>query len=149
VLDADLYEVQRLYPMIYLACHVDHVRSSSTEWGLSSHDSSILAHLDLNEPMSPRALAAHLSVVPSTLSAALTRLAKLGYLESTPTKNDRRRRDLRLTALGAKAMASTSVLDASRVQKLLELLSPVDRRAAVNGLALLAKAAREMERASR
>jgi len=56
---------------------------------------------------------------------------------------------LRLTALGAKAMASTSVLDASRVQKLLELLSPVDRRAAVNGLALLAKAAREMERASR
>ena len=66
-------------------------------------------------------------------------------LESTPSKTDRRRRDLRLTPLGAKAMASTSVLDATRVQKLLALLTPEERKAAVNGLTLLAKAARQLD----
>ena len=47
--DKAVLEIQRLYPQIYLACHVDHVRASSTEWRLSSRDSSILAHLDTDE----------------------------------------------------------------------------------------------------
>jgi DNA-binding MarR family transcriptional regulator len=145
VLDLDLYEVQRLYPQIYLACHTNHVRSSSTKWKLSSHDSSILAHLDLKEGMSPRSLAAHLGVVPSTLSAAITRLEKLGYLKSEAVAADRRRKRLRLTTLGAEAMASTSVLDGERVRLLLSRLSPAERKAAVKGLALLARAARELE----
>jgi DNA-binding MarR family transcriptional regulator len=146
VLDPDLYEVQRLYPMIYLACHIDHVRSSSTKWRLSSHDSSILAHLDTKEGMSPRSLATHLGVVPSTLSAAISRLTKLGYIESKPLASDRRRKELRLTALGAKAMASTSVLDSERVRAMLVLLSPDERQAAVQGLAILAKAARQLKK---
>jgi hypothetical protein len=72
-------ELQRLYPQIYLACHVDHVRSASS-----------------------------------------------------------------LTRRGAEAMASTSVLDAARVRKMLESLSPEDRAAAMRGLALLGIAARRM-----
>jgi len=146
VLDPDLYEVQRLYPMIYIACHIDHVRSSSTKWNLSSHDSSILAHLDLTEGMSPRSLAKHLGVVPSTLSAALSRLTKLGYIESKAVEGDRRRKELRLTKLGAEAMASTSVLDHERVRKLLSLLTPNERKAALKGLTLLASAARKLEK---
>jgi Transcriptional regulators len=146
VLDPDLYEVQRLYPMIYIACHIDHVRSSSTKWNLSSHDSSILAHLDLTEGMSPRSLARHLGVVPSTLSAALSRLTKLGYIESKAVEGDRRRKELRLTKLGAEAMASTSVLDHERVRKLLSLLRPNERKAALKGLTLLASAARKLEK---
>jgi len=146
VLDPDLYEVQRLYPMIYIACHIDHVRSSSTKWNLSSHDSSILAHLDLTEGMSPRSLASHLGVVPSTLSAALSRLTKLGYIESKAVEGDRRRKELRLTKLGAEAMASTSVLDHERVRKLLSLLRPNERKAALKGLTLLASAARKLEK---
>jgi len=146
VLDPDLYEVQRLYPMIYIACHIDHVRSSSTKWNLSSHDSSILAHLDLTEGMSPRSLAKHLGVVPSTLSAALSRLTKLGYIESKAVEGDRRRKELRLTKLGAEAMASTSVLDHERVRKLLSLLRPNERKAALKGLTLLASAARKLEK---
>jgi len=145
VLDPDLYEVQRLYPLIYLACHTDHVRSSSTTWKLSSHDSSILAHLDQKEGMSPRSLAAHLGVVPSTLSAAISRLTKLGYIESTVISTDRRRKNLRLTMLGAEAMVSTSVLDAERVRAMLMLLNASERKAAIKGLALLARAARELE----
>ena len=146
MLDPDLYEVQRLYPMIYIACHIDHVRSSSTKWNLSSHDSSILAHLDLTEGMSPRSLARHLGVVPSTLSAALSRLTKLGYIESKAVEGDRRRKELRLTKLGADAMASTSVLDHERVRKLLSLLRPNERKAALKGLTLLASAARKLEK---
>ena len=146
MLDPDLYEVQRLYPMIYIACHIDHVRSSSTKWNLSSHDSSILAHLDLTEGMSPRSLAKHLGVVPSTLSAALSRLTKLGYIESKAVEGDRRRKELRLTKLGAEAMASTSVLDHERVRKLLSLLRPNERKAALKGLTLLASAARKLEK---
>ncbi|HKE59969.1 MAG TPA: MarR family transcriptional regulator [Pyrinomonadaceae bacterium] len=147
MLDLDLHEVQRLYPQIYLACHKDHVRSSSTKWQLSSHDSSILAHLDLKEGMSPRSLGAHLGVVPSTLSAAIRRLEKLGYLKSETVATDRRRKRLVLTTLGAEAMASTSVLDGDRVRALLQRLSPAERKAAVKGLALLARAARELEKA--
>jgi DNA-binding MarR family transcriptional regulator len=107
-------------------------------------DSSILAHLDTVVPTSPRTLAAHLGVAPSTLSAALARLERLGYIASTPVAEDRRRRHLTLTDRGAEAMAETSVLDRERVKKLLAALSPKDRAAAVRGLGLLAHAARTL-----
>ena len=137
-------EIQRLYPQIYLACHVDHVRAASTAWDLSSHDASILAHLDRDTPISPRELAAHLGVAPSTLSASITRLSELGYLTSKPAPSDKRQRELRLTARGSEAIASTSVLDAKRVAQLLHQLNPNDRAAALRGLRLLALAARQM-----
>ena len=142
--DDDVRDVLRFYPQIYLACHVDHVRATSTEWQLSAHDSSILAHLDRRIPASPRSLAQHLGVRPSTLSAAIARLESLGYLSNTPSAEDRRKRELVLTERGAEAMASTSVLDRERVRTLLAGLPSADRAAAVRGLSLLAKAARGM-----
>ena len=144
-----VHEIQRFYPQIYLACHVDHVRAASTEWKLSSRDSSILAHLDVRQGVSPRELAAHLGVAPSTLSASIARMERLGYLTSTAVADDRRQRHLRLTPRGAEAMASTSVLDAEKVGALLQQLSPRERRAAVNGLALLARAARALRNGRR
>lgn len=137
-------EVQRHYPQIYLACHVDHVTARSTKWRLSSKDSSILSHLDRKRPMSPRELAAHLGVVPSTLSATIARLERLGYLKSEAVASDRRQRALRLTDGGAEAMGSTSVLDARKVGAMLEQLDAADRSAAVEGLGLLARAARTL-----
>ena len=142
--DDEVYEVQRLYPQIFVACHVDHVRAVSTRWRVSSQDASILVHLDREFGLSPRALAGHLGVAPSTLSAALTRLAKLGYLTSKPNEKDRRQRELRLTSRGAAAISATSVLDAERVRTLLSKLKPDEKRAALRGLALLAQAARKM-----
>ena len=99
--DEDVFEVQRLYPQIYIACHTDHVRAVSTKWRISSQDASILVHLDRDTGLSPRALADHLGVAPSTLSAALARLAALDYLTNNPHGTDRRKRELRLTARGA------------------------------------------------
>jgi DNA-binding MarR family transcriptional regulator len=136
--------VQRLYPQIYVACHAEHIRAVSTKWRVSSQDASILVHLDREFGLSPRALARHLGVAPSTLSAALTRLAKLGYLTTRPNERDRRQREVRLTALGAEAIASTSVLDRRRVQALLAELNPEEKTQAVHGLALLARAARRI-----
>lgn len=142
--DDDVFEVQRLYPQIYIACHTDHVRATSTPWRISSQDASILVHLDRNYGLSPRALAAHLGVAPSTLSAAIARLSELGYLTSEPDNNDRRKRELRLTARGTEAIASASVLDAERVRALLKKLKPDERKAALRGLGLLAQAARRL-----
>lgn len=143
-LDQNVRDVLRFYPQIYLACHVDHVRAVSTAFRLSAADSSILAHLDTGAPMSPRALARHLGVAPSTLSATLRRLETLGYLASTPVAADRRRRDLTLTERGAEAMAATSVLDRERVARMLKTLRPAQRAEAMRGLALLAAAARKL-----
>ena len=147
--DDDVFEVQRLYPQIYIACHTDHVRAASTTWRISSQDASILVHLDRESGLSPRALADHLGVAPSTLSAAIARLSELGYLTSKPNDTDRRKRELRLTARGAEAIASTSVLNAERVQALLDKLTPDERKAAVRGLALLGRAARKLNEKGR
>jgi DNA-binding MarR family transcriptional regulator len=147
--DDYIFEVQRLYPQIYLACHKNHVRAVSTKWRISSQDASILVHLDREKGLSPRALAAHLGVAGSTLSAALARLAKLGYLSNTPNEKDRRKRELRLTARGAEAISSTSVLDAERVRSMLNELEPEEKKAAVRGLALLAKGARSVSERKR
>lgn len=143
--DELVFEIQRLYPQIYIACHIGHVRASSTKFRLSSNGASILAHLSLRKGMSPRTLANHLGVAPSTLSAAIKRLARLGYLANTPKPTDRRQRELWLTELGAEAMRSTSVLDADRVAQMLNKLLPREQKIAVRGLDLLARAARQLE----
>src|SRR6267142_192775 len=122
-MDDDVYELQRLYPQIFVACHTDHVRAASTEWRISSQDASILVHLDRQKGLSPRALAGHLGVAASTLSGSIARLAKLGYITSEPAEKDKRRRELRLTARGAEAIVCTSVLNAERVKALLTKLS--------------------------
>jgi len=147
--DDDVFEVQRFYPQIYIACHTDHVRATSTTWRISSQDASILVHLDRDSGLSPRALADHLGVAPSTLSAAIARLSELGYLTSVPNDKDRRKRELRLTARGAEAIASTSVLNAERVKAMLSKLNSDERKAAVRGLALLARAARKLNEKGR
>ena len=142
--DDDVFDVQRLYPQIYIACHTNHIRAVSTKARISSQDASILAHLDRESGLSPRALAHHLGVKPSTLSAAIARLAELGYITNTPAETDRRKREIRLTARGAEAISTTSVLDAKRVRAMLSKLKPDERKAALRGLALLAQAARRL-----
>ena len=139
---ADVRTVQTCYPQIYLACHTRHVRAASSAHKLSARDSSLLSHLDEKVPVPPAALARHLGVSPSTLSAAVKRLVKLGYVRQERHPDDARRLRLYLANKGAAAMRATSVLDAVRVQRLLAALTVAERRKALEGLALLARAAR-------
>ncbi len=143
-LDA-VQQVQRSYPVIYQACHVDHVRTKSNRHHVSARDTALLAHLDEKHPVAAGELARHLGITASTLSAALSRLQSLGHVARSPHQGDRRKAELRLTPLGAKAVMSASVLDQRRIAAVLAELSPAQRQHAVDGLALLAQAARSYQ----
>lgn len=141
---ADVRLIQTCYPKIYLACHTRHRKAASSDTHISARDSSLLAHLDEAQGMTPTMLARHLGVGRSTLSAAMKRLAALGYVASTANGRDGRSTVLRLTARGAAAMRNSSVLEPERVKRLLAAMKPGDRQAALAGLALLADAAERM-----
>ena len=142
VSNRDVRIVQTAYPQIYFACHTRHVRRASTATRLSAADSTLLAHLDEGEAVRPTVLAEHLGVAASTLSAAIARLNALGYVVQRRDARDGRAIDLRLSARGAAAMQASSVLESSRVKRMLGKLKTAERIRALEGLALLAKAAR-------
>ncbi len=138
-------DVLRHYPQIYFACHLEHVRARTNEFRLTDKDVVLLGHLDPDEPMLAGPLARHLGLGAPSLSAHLQRLEKRGFLTRRPARRDRRQIELRLTALGAEAMATTSILNPGRVTALLVQLKPAARARAVRGLALLAQAARQLQ----
>ena len=76
-MNADTLSILKHYPQIYLACHIDHVRKRSNEYALSDRDSSILSHLSQSAQVTAAALARHIGVQPSTLSAALKRAGEI------------------------------------------------------------------------
>jgi DNA-binding MarR family transcriptional regulator len=143
-MDDDLYAVLRAYPLIYLACHVEHRGRKTSATGLTSREASFLAHLDENAPTRPAALARHLGIAPSSLSAALSRLEGLGMIAVETDPDDARGRLIRLTAKGKEAFVSASVLEPARVAALLASMDADSRRKAVDGLALLGTAARRL-----
>lgn len=140
----DVRLVQTCYPQIYLACHTRHMRAASSPQRLSPRDSTLLAHLDETRPIAPSVLARHLGVGGPTISAAIKRLIRLGYVQQDRDPQDARRVRLRLARMGAAAMRDSSVLEAARVRRMLAQLSPDDRRMALSGLAILAGAARRV-----
>lgn len=139
------HDVLRYYPQIYLACHLEHTRARTNPYGLRDKDVVLLGHLDETNPLRAGRLAKHLGIGSPTLSAQIQRLERSGFLTRTPAARDRRNIDLRLTPCGAQAMATTSILDPGRVTALLAQLTPSDRTLAVTGLALLARAARQLQ----
>jgi len=132
--------VQRAYPQLYLACHVEHA-TRRRDHGLSDRDATVLAHLDELSPVQANRLAKHLGVGPSTVTEALDRLVAKGLAERT-----RRGRtvELRITADGVAFMQSGSVLDAVWVAALLDAVPARARPAALRGIELLATAARQL-----
>ena len=134
--------VQRAYPQLYLACHVEHP-TRRRDHGLSDRDTTVLAHLDELSPILAGKLAKHLGVGPSTVTEAIDRLVAKGLVERT-----RRGRtvQLRITPDGVALMQAGSVLDAERVAAMLAAVPARDRAAAVRGIELLAAAARGLPR---
>jgi MarR family transcriptional regulator, organic hydroperoxide resistance regulator len=136
------------YPKIYFACHTRHVTDKDTGVKLTANQASVLDHLDPHEPVTLYDLAMHMGVTPSTMSIAIDRLAKFGYVKRERDKKDARKTNLSLTPEGQKLKKSHSVLDPSLLQAVLDRLSPTERKLAVDGMGLLAFAA-EMELKSR
>ena len=140
-------EVDKLvswYGRIFFACHRRHVRDPKTKKVLSAHQAGILDHLDEIDGISLFTLANHLGVTPSTMSLSVQRLVDGGYVRRDPDPDDARRIQIRLTRSGERVKQQQSVLDPQLVEAMLHRLSPVDRAAALRGLALFAHAADEL-----
>jgi DNA-binding MarR family transcriptional regulator len=135
--------VMTLYPRIYFACHTRHVRDPQTHRLLSRHQASILDHLDELQPTTVMDLARHMGVTAATTSLAIDRLERKGYVVRLKDAKDRRRVHVRLTTGGVRVREANSVLDPGRVESLVARLGDEERRRAVEGLGLLARAAQE------
>jgi len=98
-------------------------------------------HLDPVHATTMSGLAKHMGVTASTMSIAVDRLVKLGYIIRELDDADRRRVRLRLTDAGVRVCAESSVLEPGLVEDMLEQLSSSERRDALKGLSLLARAA--------
>ena len=132
--------IMTLYPRIYFACHTRHVRDPQSQRLLSRHQASILDHLDELDPTTVLALAGHMGVTGATMSLAIDRLERKGYVVRLRDAKDRRRVHVRLTSAGVRVRDASSVLDPARVEALVARLSDEDRARAIEGLALLAHA---------
>lgn len=135
--------VLTLYPRIYLACHTRHVRDAQSQRLLSRHQASILDPLDEISPTSVVELARHMGVTPGTMSLAIDRLERKGYVVRLRDATDRRRVHVRLTSAGVRMRSATSVLDPERVDAVLARLTEDERVRAIHGLELLARASQE------
>jgi DNA-binding MarR family transcriptional regulator len=132
-----------LYPRIYFACHTRHVRDPQTQRLLSRHQASILDHLDELVPTSVMELARHMGVTAATMSLAIDRLERKGYVVRLRDATDRRRVHVRLTSAGVRVRSATSVLDPAHVDAVLARLTEDERARAIHGLELLARASQE------
>ena len=140
-LSSDVAAVFRDYPRIYFACHRRHVRDPKSGAQVSARQVSILDHLDADHPTMLADLADHLGVTPATMSLAVGRLVDQGYVTRVLDPVDRRKVQLRLTDAGVRVTAANSVLEPTLVEEMLDQLNAKDRRDALRGLELLARAA--------
>lgn len=129
------------YPRIFFACHTRHVHDPATGAALSASQASVLDHLDEVEPMGLLALARHLGVTPATMSIAVDRLVRRGYVLRERDTADARRVRLRLSADGERVRSAKSVLDPALVGAMLATLNADDVARGIEGLAILARAA--------
>jgi DNA-binding MarR family transcriptional regulator len=144
VRDDDAKRLLRDYPRIFFACHARHVRDPKTRRLLSAHQASILDHLDDTEAVSLMGLAKHMGVTPSTMSLAIEKLVRRGYVIRERSSGDRRRLELRLSPAGERIKEASSVLEPARVRALLAGMPASQRATALDGLGLLARAADQL-----
>ena len=144
---ADVSAVLDAYPRIYFACHRRHVYDAEQQRLVSAHQASILDHLDAVETTVLSELAKHMGVTASTMSLAIDRLERGGYVVRERDAADRRRVRIRLTEAGVRVRQANSVLDPTLVAEMLAQLPVAERREALRGLQTLARAADNSRRA--
>ena len=136
--------VMECYPAIYFSCHRRHVKDPGSDRLLSTHQASVLDHLDAVEPKHLHELAAHLGITASSMSLMIDRLEQGGYVRRSRDREDARRVNLRLTKAGLRIKEQQKVLDPELVEAMLRKLTVEERESAMAGLRTLAKAAEEL-----
>ena len=132
--------VQRAYPQIWFACHVEH-RTRRNEKTLTDRDAGILEHIDASPGLSATALGAHLGIGKSSMSAHLKRLLAAGWLVEERVG---REKHIRLTASAEALLIDVSPLDAERVGAVLNAMSVDERQRALEGLELFSSASKRI-----
>jgi DNA-binding MarR family transcriptional regulator len=138
---SDVQLVVGAYPRVLFACRPRLIRPPAGAATLSPHQASILVQLDVEDPAMVTELAEFMGVTASTMSLNLSRLETSGFVRRSRDPDDGRVVNVRLTDVGQAARDAATTLDPARVDALLRVLRPDDRRRAVEGLVVLAEAA--------
>ena len=144
--DLQTARLLQAYPAIYLACHRRHIRDDETGQIVTAHQASILDHLDTQEPTMLSQLADHLGIGRSAMSIQVSKLKLRGLVRRGSIRGDRRKVGLTLTAAGYRIKKQNTVLDPQLVATLLTPIPPLEREAALQGVELLARYARQLTR---
>jgi DNA-binding MarR family transcriptional regulator len=134
--DERIREVQRLYPLLYFACHDSHARDD----GLGESDLRLLHHIDGRPDIFASALARHLGLSRSRVSEALKQLEAAGLIQRAPEGGGRKW--IRLTEAGEDAIRSRDGLAPESIGAVLDALDAEQQERVVDGLRLLAHAIR-------
>ena len=143
---ADFQILLDALPWIRTACRPRFHQDPSGGDAVSAHQARVLALLHPSDPAMVGELAEHLGVTASTMSLTLKRLEAAGYVRRDRDPLDRRVMNVRLTEAGVRVRDGTRELDPERVERMLSLLRPDERREALRGICLLAQAAQRQVR---
>lgn len=135
--EARIRDVQRLYPLLYFACHDSHSRAD----GLGESDVRLLHHVDGNPDIFASKLARHLGLSRSRVSEALKGLEARGFVERTPDGAGRKK--IELTQAGREALTARDGLNPQTIGSILDELDDDEQQRVVDGLRLIARAIRE------
>lgn len=141
MLEPNVDRLLAAYPTIFLACHRDHLRTDEAGNTLSEKQASVLDHLDVARPTTLSKLAEHMGVGRSSMSIAVARLVRAGYIRRIPNARDRRSVGLTLTAAGKRVQAENAVLNPQLVREMFKLMEPAKAERALAGIETLARAA--------
>ncbi len=148
--EAEIRRLLSAYPTIYIACHRRHVRDDDSGVIVTSHQASILDHLDIQQPTTLSRLAEHLGIGRSAMSIQADRLVRRGYIRRSTVRGDDRKVGLTLTAAGNRIKKQNTVLDPDLVRSLLASMPKSGLELALQGIEQLAKyAALQTRRKSR
>ena len=135
---AATHDLLTLYPRILHACQARQVRDGQRL--VSRNQATILLYLDEVEPITVNTLARHLGVTAGTMSLAIDRLERQGYVVRLRDGHDRRRVLVRLSSAGVRVREATMLLDPARVAAVLSRLAEIERAQVIAALRLLTRA---------